>query len=58
MESFALFANAAVLHKNAATILTVSDSFVTHQETTPQEREESFTRMMQVALEAAADQSL
>ncbi len=53
MESFALFSNAKVLGKNAATILTVSDSFVSHKETTPEERENSFTNMMKIALEAA-----
>lgn len=51
MESFALFHNAAVLGKNAACLLTISDSFVTKQETTPEERESSFINMMKVALE-------
>ena len=53
MESFALFSNAAVCHKNAATILTISDSFVKPQITTAEERESSFTEMMKIALEAA-----
>ena len=53
MESFALFHNAAVLGKNAACILTISDSFVTHEETTAQERQKSFTKMMELALETA-----
>lgn len=53
MESFALFSNARVLGKNAACILTISDSFVTKQETTPEERQTSFTNMMKIALEAA-----
>ena len=53
MESFALFSNAKVLKKNAACILTISDSFVTREETTPQERERSFTKMMLIALDAA-----
>lgn len=51
MESFALFHNAAVLGKNAACLLTISDSFVTKQETTPEERQSSFINMMKVALE-------
>ena len=51
MESFALFSNAKVLGKNAACLLTISDSFVSHQETTPEERETSFTQMMKLALE-------
>ncbi len=53
MESFALFHNAKVLGKNAACILTISDSLVTHEETTAEERQNAFTNMMQVALEAA-----
>ena len=53
MESFALFHNAAVLGKRAACLVTISDSFVSHQETTPEERQTSFTAMMKVALGAA-----
>lgn len=53
MESFALFNNARVLHKNAACLLTISDSLVTHAETTPEERQNSFTNMMKIALETA-----
>lgn len=52
MESFALFHNAAVLGKRAACLVTISDSFVSHQETTPEERQTSFTAMMKVALGA------
>lgn len=50
MESFALFANAKASHKKAACLLTVSDSLVTHEATTAQERQEAFTKMMEVAL--------
>ncbi len=50
MESFALFHNARITGKKAACLLTISDSFVSHQETTPQQREKSFTAMMEVAL--------
>ena len=53
MESFALFANARYLKKRGACLLTVSDSFVTHKETTALERQTSFNKMMEVALEAA-----
>ncbi|HZJ86359.1 MAG TPA: purine-nucleoside phosphorylase [Erysipelotrichaceae bacterium] len=53
MESFALFHNANVLNKKAACILTISDSFVTNEVTSPEERQESFTNMMKIALEAA-----
>jgi purine-nucleoside phosphorylase len=55
MESFALFANAKKLNKNAACLLTISDSLVTHEKTTTEERQSSFTRMMEIALEAAID---
>lgn len=51
MESFALFHNANVLGKHAACVLTVSDSFITHEETTSEEREVSFTNMMELVLE-------
>lgn len=50
MESFALFANAKALNKRAACLLTVSDSLVTHEATSSQERQEAFTKMMEVAL--------
>jgi purine-nucleoside phosphorylase len=53
MESFALFHNAKVLGKKAACLLTISDSLVTNEETTAEERQNAFTNMMQVALEAA-----
>ena len=52
MESFALFANAKYLNKKAACILTVSDSLITHEVTTSQERQESFNKMMEIALES------
>lgn len=55
MESFALFHNAGVLGKNAACILTISDSFVSHKETTSEERQKSFTKMMELALETALE---
>ncbi|MBU1142908.1 MAG: purine-nucleoside phosphorylase [Firmicutes bacterium] len=50
MESFALFANAKALGKKAACLLTVSDSLVTHEKTSSMERQEAFTKMMEVAL--------
>ena len=52
MESFALFANAQVLGKNAACLLTISDSFVSPEITTAEQRQNSFTNMMKVALGA------
>ncbi len=53
MESFALFANAKKLNKHAACVVTISDSLVTHQATSALERQESFTKMMEIALNAA-----
>ena len=53
MESFALFANAKILGKHAACILTVSDSIVKGTATTSQERQKSFTKMMELGLETA-----
>ena len=54
MEAFALFANAQATNKQAACVLTVSDSLVTHEATTAAEREQAFTNMMKIALEMAA----
>jgi len=53
MESFALFHNAKITGKNAACLLTVSDSLVTHEATTAEERQNAFTKMMDIALELA-----
>jgi len=50
MESFGLFHNANMTGKNAACLLTISDVLYTMEETTAQEREKSFTAMMEVAL--------
>ncbi len=52
MESFSLFHNARVLGRQAACLLTISDSLVTREETTAEQREKAFTNMMVVALEA------
>lgn len=53
MESFALFANARVTGKNAACLVTISDSLVKNQMTTSEERQTAFQNMMKIALEAA-----
>lgn len=53
MESFALFHNADVLNKKAACLLTISDSLVTHEETTSLQRQTAFDEMIQIALELA-----
>ena len=52
MESFALFHHAKVLNKKAACILTISDNLVTQEETTPQERQNSFDKMIELALKS------
>ena len=53
MESFALFHNAKVLNKRASCLLTISNSFVTNEETTAEERQNAFTKMIELALEAS-----
>ncbi|MBU4690261.1 purine-nucleoside phosphorylase [Mycoplasma sp. ES3157-GEN-MYC] len=53
MESLALFTNAEKLGKKAACLLTISDNLVTHEETSPAERQTAFTNMMKVALGVA-----
>lgn len=53
MEAYALYCNAIAAGVNALTILTVSDSLVKKMETTSEEREKSFTQMMEIALELA-----
>ncbi len=53
MEAAALYMNAARCGKNALAILTVSDSLVTGEETTAEERQNSFTQMMEIALNTA-----
>ena len=52
MEAAALYMNAAYLGANALAIMTISDHFVTGEVTTAEERQESFTDMMRLALEA------
>ncbi len=53
MESYALYSTAAHLKKQALCILTVSDSLVSHEETTAEQRQTGFNQMMEVALELA-----
>ena len=50
METFALFSNARKLNKKASAILTVSDNLITHKETTSEERQNSFNKMIEIAL--------
>ncbi len=53
MEAAALYMNAARCGKNALGIFTVSDHIVTGEATSAEERQTSFTQMMEIALETA-----
>lgn len=53
MEAAALYMNAAYNKKNAMAIMTISDHFVTGEKATAQERQNTFTDMMKLALETA-----
>ena len=53
MEAAALYYNAARAGKKALAICTISDHILTGEETTSEERQVSFTQMMELALEVA-----
>ena len=53
MEAAALYMNAARYRKNALAICTISDHILTGEATTAEERQNSFTQMMELALETA-----
>lgn len=53
MEAAALYMNAARCGKNALAICTVSNHLVTGESTSAEERQESFTEMMEIALKTA-----
>ena len=53
MEAAGLYMNAARAGKNALAICTVSDHLITGEATSAEERQNSFTEMMRVALETA-----
>jgi purine-nucleoside phosphorylase len=53
METAALYMNAAYNRVHALSVLTISNDFVTGAETTAKEREQTFTNMIKIALEAA-----
>jgi purine-nucleoside phosphorylase len=53
MECAELYTLAAKYGREALTILTISDSLVSHELTSAEERQKTFTRMMEVALETA-----
>lgn len=54
MEAAALYMNAARAGKRALALLTVSDSLVTGEATSAEERQSSFNEMIKAALETAA----
>lgn len=53
MEAAALYMNAARAGVNALCVLTVSDSLVSHEAISAEQRQTSFTNMMEIALELA-----
>ncbi len=53
METAELYTLAAKYGREALSILTISDSLVTHEATNAEERQSSFTTMMEIALETA-----
>ncbi len=53
MEAYALYLNAARAGKNALSLLTISDNVFTGESLSPQEVRETFTQMMEIALEIA-----
>lgn len=54
MEAAALYMTAARCGKKALAICTISDNLVTGEQTTAQERQTSFTQMMELALDTAS----
>jgi purine-nucleoside phosphorylase len=53
MEAAALYMNAAYHGVDALCMVTISDHFVTGERATVEERQNSFTDMMKIALETA-----
>ncbi|MDR1410962.1 MAG: purine-nucleoside phosphorylase [Spirochaetaceae bacterium] len=53
MECAELYTLAAKYGREALTILTISDSLISHELTSAEERQKTFTRMMKVALDTA-----
>jgi purine-nucleoside phosphorylase len=51
MEAAGLYTLAAKFGVEALCILTISDHLITRERTTPQERQETFSQMVEVALE-------
>lgn len=58
MEGASLYLNAERLQKNALTICTVSNSLITNEETTSEERQNAFLDMIKLALEMATSKDV
>jgi len=56
METATLYINAAKAKKNALSILTISDNVITGESTTSDERQSSFTDMVELALDVSIKQ--
>lgn len=50
MESYALYLNAVAAHKNALSLLTISDHLLTGEALPAEDRQNTFTKMMEIAL--------
>jgi purine-nucleoside phosphorylase len=55
MEAAALYMNAARAGKNAMALCTISDNIVTGEAATAEERQTTFTTMMEIALDLAVE---
>jgi purine-nucleoside phosphorylase len=53
MEAAALYMNAARWNKNALAIFTISDEIYSGKELSAEDRQKTFTKMMELALETA-----
>ena len=53
MEAAALYMEAAAAGVNALAMVTISDNLITGEETTAEERQNTFTQMMEIALALA-----
>jgi purine-nucleoside phosphorylase len=53
MEASELYTLAAKYGRECLALLTISDQIITHEVTTAEERQKTFTRMMEIALETA-----
>ena len=53
MEAAALYCNAAATGERALALLTISDNIVTGEDLSPEDRQNTFTQMMEIALNVA-----